>query len=113
MSVILTNPVQSLKSTAFDYGNKTDEKQQKPAFGKNEVLLRNEDHYVSSNRYVTKRVITEGAVGAIVGIGLGLLRKDKGAELLKSAVSNGVFLIAFSELFTLLAKPVSKMVDKF
>lgn len=97
----------SSRPMRFDFQNNPKPKEQKLSFGKAA------DSYESSSRYVTKRILTEGAVGVIFGLGMGLLSKQRGSDLLKSAGSNALFLIGFSELWNIVAKPVSKIVDNF
>ena len=97
----------SLRQVRFDFQDNHKPKEQKLAFGKAA------DSYERSGRDVTKRILTEGAVGVIFGLGMGLLSKQRGSALLKSAGSNALFLIGFSELWNIVAKPVSKIVDNF
>ncbi len=106
MTVISVNPIQTVKSGIYP-PNKPFQKTQSLSFG------RHKDSYENSGKNIAKRVITEGAVGGIIGLGLGLLYKHRGIDLLKSAGINALFFIGISELFNLIEKPVSKVVDSF
>lgn len=106
-SINSVNSAQSLRQADFDSQDKPIPRAQKPAFG----MI--QDSYEGSGSYAVKRVLTNGAVGAIIGAGFELLRGGKGLNLLKSAGGNAIFLIVFSELFDLVARPISKTVDKF
>jgi len=106
MTVNSINPVHALKVSGFASQNKHLQAQ-KPAFG-----AAQQDSYRTSGKDIAKRLITEGTVGGIVGLGLGLLHRDKGTNLLKAAGINALFLIAFSELFNIVSNPISKVVDK-